>query len=548
MCYVDGGNWRFSAVTRAGRAIGCAAAACILIGCAQMTPPVPGPSESHLKAPPETQAPIPEVVTQVPYVPPPALAAPVETYTVVVNDLPVRELLFALARDAELNVDLHAGVQGTVTLNAVDQTLPQVLDRIARQVDMRYSIENGTILVEPDTPYLRNYRVDYVNITRDSDLEMQVATQIESAVEGGAAPGAGANNSRTNIRSVSNNRFWRTLTRNVLAMLGETAEGGSDTEPPPSDRVIANPEAGVLSVRASSRQHAEIQAFLDQVVLNAQRQVLIEATIVEVELDDKYQAGIDWGMVREQGDTGLGSTLDLVGPPPTGGVTTFTLDYVNPDSAGLNISATISLLEQFGDTHVLSSPRIMALNNQTAVLKVAENRVYFTIQGDISQNQTSQLATFTSTPHTVPVGFVMNVTPQINENSVVLLNVRPTISRIVGFVQDPNPVLQQVEGEPVISQIPEIAVRELESILKIHDGQVAVLGGLMQDSIIQNRNGVPFLNRLPLIGDAVFTSRSHDVVKTELVVFLRPVIVRNPSLSGDFRDFRPLLERNSGGH
>jgi general secretion pathway protein D len=153
---------------------------------------------------------------------------------------------------------------------------------------------------------------------------------------------------------------------------------------------------------------------------------------------------------------------------------------------------------------------------------------------------------FTTTPHTIPIGFVMNVTPQINGNDVVLLNVRPTISRIVGSVQDPNPSLVRSDGGQILSEIPAIAVRELESLLRLQDGQIAVMGGLMQDSIFQGTNRVPFLSKLPVLGEGVFSSRTNDTVKTELVVFIRPVIVRTPSVEDDLRDYRRFLERQTG--
>ncbi|MCP5145484.1 MAG: pilus (MSHA type) biogenesis protein MshL [Gammaproteobacteria bacterium] len=524
-----------------------AVAILLMAGCAQVAPTAAPTPDVHLQvATSPAPASIPDVVTEMAPLPAPTPAPAAEHYTVVVNEVPVRELLFALARDAQMNVDINGGVEGSVTLNAVDQTLPQILERISRQVAIRYGVENGTIVVEPDLPFIRVYRIDYVNVARDSTQEVQVATQIQSTVDGGGAS-SGLNNSRTDIRTTSNNRFWRTLTTNVLSLLGVDVSNtaGSTTDLPLSDLVVANPETGLLSVRATARQHAEIQHFIDQVMDSAQRQVLIEATIVEVELNDQFQAGIDWQMMRQAGDTGVSSTLNLAAPELVNDLSSLVLRYDNPAAGGLSIAATVNLLKQFGDTQVLSSPRIMALNNQTAVLKVAENRVYFTIQADVAQSQVNSLTTFTTTPHTVPVGFVMNVTPQISESDVVLLNVRPTISRIVGFVNDPNPDLKRDVTEPIVSQVPEIAVREFESVLRVNNGQIAVLGGLIQDSIEQNTRGIPLLSDIPLLGETVFGGRANNTVKTELVVFLRPVIVRNPSLDEDLRDYRPLLERRT---
>ncbi|MCC6201402.1 MAG: hypothetical protein IT494_00180 [Gammaproteobacteria bacterium] len=461
----------------------------------------------------------------------------------VVNDVPVRELLFALARDATVNIDIHPGVSGNVTLNAIEQTLPQILERIAGQVDIRYQERDGAYVISPDTATVRSYRIDYVNMQRDSTLQMQVSTQIEAA---------GQNNSAADIRSVSNNRFWQTLSVNLLALLGETVPIDDEGKLPASDKVIANPEAGLVLVNATERQHRRVQAFIDAVLASAQRQVMIEATIVEVRLDDRYQTGIDWTLVRQAGRAGLGSVLTLAGTPASGEVPTLVFNYTDPNKEGLDVSATINLLERFGTTRVLSSPRIMAMNNQTAVLKVSENRVYFTVEGTIRDIEgtasgfSRRETIFTTTAHTVPVGFVMNVTPQINDNDVVLLNVRPTISRIIGYVRDPNPSLVREDGKEIVSEIPEIAVRELESLLRLTNGQIAVLGGLMQDTVFKGSERVPLLSRVPLLGEGLFTGRSNDTVKTELVVFIRPVIVRNPSLRQDLGDYGRFLERQTG--
>jgi MSHA biogenesis protein MshL len=218
----------------------------------------------------------------------------------------------------------------------------------------------------------------------------------------------------------------------------------------------------------------------------------------------------------------------------------FQVQYNNPNAArGGSISSTVKLLDSFGRTRVLSSPKIMAINNQTAVLKVTDNKVYFTVQAQVTpaQGTTQPLVVYTTTQNVVPVGFVMNVTPQISDNDVVVLNVRPTVSRIIGFVKDPNPDLARAG---VISNVPEIQSREFESVLRIASGQTAVLGGLMQDSFEGNRDGLPILSRVPILGDAV-SYRNDTSRKSELVVFLRPVVVRDASIDGDLASYRRFL-------
>ncbi|MGH8571481.1 MAG: secretin N-terminal domain-containing protein, partial [Gammaproteobacteria bacterium] len=432
----------------------------VLAGCSGLVPPPPPASPAHLRPDqaPGT-GPIPRVVEQAPFLPPPVAAPPTEKYTVVVHEVPVKELLFALARDAAVNVDVDPGIDGIVTLNAIDQALPQILDRIARQVDMRYEIRDKNILVMPDRPYFRSYTVDYVNLSRDTTGTINVATQIATtgAAEigeggGGGGGGAGNNNSTTAITNTANNRFWLTLTRNIQALVGETASGSAQ-DLPVTGSVIPNPEAGLVNVRATAKQHEAVQVFVDRVMANAQRQVLIEATVVEVTLNDRYQQGIDW-RVLHQGGAGFDAfqllTDNLAAGPLPGGLPTtppqgvagsFLLNFINPDSDGKRIDVVVQLLRQFGDLQVLSSPRIMALNNQPAVLKVVQNIVYFEVDvepGVVNANTTTQPAIDT-TAKTVPVGLVMTVTPQVNENQSVTLNMRPTISSITQFVNDPSP-------------------------------------------------------------------------------------------------------------
>ncbi|MEY4730026.1 MAG: hypothetical protein RL020_1184, partial [Pseudomonadota bacterium] len=506
----------------------------LLAGCG-VTPLRP---DRHIQADVPKAANIPEPVRSVPLPPPPKAEARPEKYSVVVNNVPVQQLLFALARDAKVNVDIHNGIEGQVTLNAIDQTLAQILTRIAKQVDMRFEMDGANLVVMPDSPYLKNYIVDYANISRNSRSSVGIATQV--ATTGAASDGAGSsagtgvqgNNSTTSVSNISNNQFWGTLIQNIKDLLRETdkqfPDGSTETQISQSGNqraaanapasvtqkagkkstttalpkggefeaeqqggltsrsfsfreaasVIANPESGLISVRATGKQHEKIQEFLDQIMGAAKRQVLIEATIVEVLLNDNYQGGVDWSRIA-QGGSGVTLSQAVTG----GNLSTapvFTIGYANPTSRFGNIAGAVKLLSSFGDTRVLSSPKIMALNNQTAILKVVDEKVYFTVERKVTEAtlNSGRTVDFTSTVHTVPVGLVMSVTPQISESSTVSLNIRPTISRITSFAVDPTPRL--TPGiVPFDNLIPEVQTRELESLLRVDSGQIVVMGGLM---------------------------------------------------------------------
>ena len=523
-----------------------------------------------------TEANIPPPVRIAPVLPKPQPTTRAETYSVVVSNVRVQELLFALARDAKLNVDVHPAVTGNVTLNAIDQTLPQLLTRIARQVDMRYEVDGPNLIIMRDTPFLRNYHIDYLNMSRIATSQLGVSSQVSTSASTGGSGGVGtiSNNSVSTVNNVSNNRFWDTLVANVRDLLRESDKlvpgaQPAPVAPPPSQQsgqqaasaapsaagaapsltsqqgsaqimefreaasVISNPEAGLLSIRATSRQHEKIQEFLDQVMTNVKRQVLIEATIAEVQLNNQYQRGIDWSKLRI-GSAGFQFQQSSGGTPAGINTNAFVVGYA---SANQNFAVALKLLESFGDVKVLSSPKISVLNNQSAILKVVDNLVFFTIKADTTVNQTTSLTTFTSTLNSVPVGFVMTVIPQISDSDTVVLNLRPTISRKIGDVADPNPTLA---AAGVASLVPVIQTREMDSMLRVQSGQVAVMGGLIQDQVSNTEDGIPGVNRVPNIGD-LFRQRKDTVTKTELVIFLRPTVIRDASLDGDYRRFRTLV-------
>ncbi|MCL4792711.1 MAG: type II and III secretion system protein, partial [Gammaproteobacteria bacterium] len=292
--------WRRGAILTLGTAM-------LVAGCGTVQQFEPAPE--HLKSL-EGNKIIPAPVTQLP-TPPAPVAKPVqETYTLVVTDVPVREVLFALARDAAINVDIAGNIEGNVTLNAVNQTLPQILERISRQVSMRHKVENGTLVVMPDTPFWQNYRVDYVNLARGSEGEVTVATKVastggsvsEDSNTAGSGNSSDQNISRTTVKSTSDNSYWNVLGSNLRQIITGTAAG--DDAAGGQDPVAVNAMAGVISVFANSLQQQKVQAFIDQVSVNSKRQVLIEVTVVEVQLNDSYQAGVDWSRVSSNGGLG----------------------------------------------------------------------------------------------------------------------------------------------------------------------------------------------------------------------------------------------------
>ncbi|HSU78446.1 MAG TPA: type II and III secretion system protein [Burkholderiales bacterium] len=554
---------------------------CVLAGCGQA--PIK-PAANHLRAEESgTTGAIPPPVQVTPMLPKPKPTARPETYSVVVNNVRVQELLFALARDAKLQIDIDPNLAGSVTLNAVDQTLAQLLTRIARQVDMRYELDGDTLVVMRDSPFLRSYKIDYLSAARNVKMQSTASTQFGTAQTGTT----GATGATSTIDVSAQNSLWDSVVQNVKDILRETdkiipapsaaAASAAAAVPPPAAAgaagaapqppiaapvviaqpsafyqeaasVIANRESGVLYVRATAKQHERVQEFLDQVLAGAKRQVLIEATVAEVQLRNEYQRGISWERVRNPG-------LSFSQPPiqPTTSATPGfnpTPFFVGFVSGGGSFSVTLKALEQFGDVRVLSSPKLSVLNNQTAILRVTRDIIYFTITpstqpitfagGGAGTNVVQ--ASFTTTPNVAAEGFMMAVLPQVSAADQIVLNVRPTIRRRVDSVTDPNPALQVTASNPnaVPNVIPVFETREFDSMLRLQSGQIGVLAGLMQDIAENTDTGIPGVRSIPIIGE-ILSSRSNLSRKSELVIFLRATVVQDPSLDGDFRALRNLL-------
>jgi general secretion pathway protein D len=573
------------------RLVGAALTVFFVVGCAPATLSS-GPSTGHLQVENATtgaRESIPAPVMRAVPLPRPKSIGKTETYSVVVNNVKVGDLLFALARDARLNIDIHSGISGSVTLNAIDQTLPQLLSRIARQADLRFEVDGPNLIIMPDSPYLSHYRVDYVNLAREVTGTVSTNTQISTSALTSTNSGNSNNSnvSRIQIESKSKNSLWESLEKNLKDLLHETdkvfPEGSIETvaeqtisgavivAPYPADgaasrgnpaqrsaegeqnlpplrrdsgetvvkrttfreaaSVIVNAETGVIAVRATSRQHEKVKEFIDRVMRSARRQVMIEATIIEVDLSDSYQQGIEWSKLAAQ--TGF-SLLPATNTQSAGAtVSPFGLTYRNV-SRGLDVIA--EMLRGFGTTKVLSSPKLTVLNNQTATLKVSEDFVYFNVKQDIAagNTNTNAVTTTTTTPQSVSIGFFMNLTAQIGDDEVVTLNVRPSISSISALKQDPNPALT------VINEVPQIRTREIESMMRVQSGDIAVLGGLMEDRMENKSGRFPGIGDIPLLGE-VFTTRNDASHKSELVIVLRPTVIRDASIGGDFKHLAATL-------
>ncbi len=433
---------------------------------------------------------------------------------------PVEQVLHALARSAELKLELRQPITGTVTLLAENQPLDELLKQVSMQVPIAWELQDDVLQLWGNAPYTESYAVDYLNMDRSTRSSVGLATQVGTINSIGDQGGGGtSNSSQTSLENKADHFFWDSLDTDLKGLF-------SQSHSPTKVSHTINRDAGLVTVHAPRQLHNRLERYLGKLNDSAQRQVLIEATVVEVALSKKFEAGIDWQFLSENA-SGLSAAQILSGSPEVNSdsISRITapnglMSLVQPGKFG-TLSGTLNLLNRFGDVRILSKPRIIALNNQTSVLKVVDNRVYFTVNVERQRSETKDEILTETQIHTVPVGLVMNVTPHIDNTGEVMLNVRPTLSRILGFVDDPNPELASAD---VRNSVPEIQVREMESMLRVKSGDMAIIGGLMQD--VQNGadRSLPGLAALPVVG-ALFQQRSRVREQTELLIVLKPTVL-----------------------
>jgi general secretion pathway protein D len=521
----------------------------------------------------------------------------------VTDDVPLRDVLFELGRLADIDIEVGPGLDGRgINLRATDRPFNEVIERIATLANLRYSVSGNSIRVERDLPYIKNYKLDFLNIVRSSTNSYNLSTNILSAGGGssgggggsssGSSSSSGSGSGSTSVASVGNSGssasitassdsdLWSSLEASITEIINyspagaETdaaaasggasaggggagggssstgAGGGSGAE---NASFVINRQAGVISVNASERQHEMVQRFLDLMQRNAAAQVLIEAKIVEVSLTNQFQSGVDWNKFIGNVE-GLSANVGTYGA--TNGLAKANAAAANNSDAltigidGLGLDTVISMIERYGTTRTLSSPRLSAINNQQAVLTFARNEVFFdctvTPPTTTSTTSTAQTTppTVDCTPQTVPIGILLNILPAVNlETQEVTLSVRPTLTRLIG-TGEVNPETQYIQSlinsttpagsdAPQVPDIrvPVVEVREIDSVMKVKSGGVMVIGGLMEDSTDSQQDGVPGAKDLPIVGN-LFKSRVETMGKRELIIFIKATIINSDGSSG----------------
>ena len=436
---------------------------------------------------------------------PPKLRQPV---SLTLNEtLPVKVALYEAANRLNINMQIDADINSKIIFRAHKKPFIEIIDAICDIANLRYTIQSGFIKIVKDTPYAKNYDVQFLNLSRDSENKISIATEVN-----GVKTNETENpDSKVTVKAQSD--FWTELSEGLKIIL----EGDG------SNKYSINKQSGIITVYANSKTQKDVENYISDVKAVNEGQVLIEAKIIEVALKNEYKRGINWNLITSDNTLKYNQVL---------GDNSVSFAFKTE-----NMECILKAMEEFGSIRTLSNPRITAMNNQAAVLKIAQNHVYFKLNYDKTysgNNSNREDINVSSDIKTIPIGLVMFVQPSIDiRNRTISLFLRPTITKLEDTVNDPAVDIAirsaQIRGstqyEP--SKVPITKVREMASILKLNDGEVAVLGGFLEVISTKKKYGLPLVRDVPVLGDASGSTDINDQM-VELVILVKVSIADSP--------------------
>jgi MSHA type pilus biogenesis protein MshL len=429
---------------------------------------------------------------------------PERLYSFSLRDADIHEVLLAISKQTSFNIVTDPDVQGNVTVDLKNVTLSEALDTLTELLNLSYRVKRNLIRVSIPKPETRIFSLQYVNITRTATSSVSAligAGGRRGGRGGGGAGGVNSSSTNSTLDTTTETDLWKNIEEGLDEL---TSEEGI---------VVVDKQGGNILVTDFPDVLERVANFLEAVEGSVQRQVLIEARILEVILTGDYRFGIDWGAISKLGalkGASIFSPGQILGqslaPELSEG---FQIGVASTDFASL-----LSVLDKQGEVNVLSSPKLATLNNQTAVIRSATDEVFFEteIEETILAGGVVR-ETRTSTARTVTIGVVLAITPQIGPDGVITLHIRPIVTEKTGEAVSP-------EGDT----FPILDVREADMIVRARGGQVVVIGGLMQEKKQDDEIKVPFLGDLPGIGQ-LFRSTVQERKKSELLVLVRPTVL-----------------------
>ena len=490
-----------------------------------------------------------------------------------VNNALASEVFMAIVSGTRYSMVVHPGIKERLSVHLKDVTVQEALETIREIYGYEYKAQGTRILVEPVSLQTRIFQVNYLLSSRKGRSEIRVSSGAISDTSGQQQVGATTAGTlpqstvkaleSSRIETTANNDIWSDILDAVRTIIG--AEGGRN--------VIVNPQSGIVLVRAMPAELREVAKFLSTMQGVVARQVMLEAKIIEVQLKDGFATGINWAAFRTGDNSRLATGILAPGTSlsPQGELSAFTARgpdgnllansrlLSNPASPGAiaaeaavpgtlfglafqtaNFAALIGFLETQGDLQVLSSPRIATLNNQKAVLKVGTDEFFVT---NITTNQTTTTGGAIQNSPSITVqpffsGVALDVTPQIDANDEIILHIHPSVSRVIDKVKDID------LGEAGVFRLPLASsdIRETDTIVRVRNGNIVAIGGLMTEASERNKSGLPWAGDIPVVGHA-FKNTNRRSAKAELVILLKPTVIQgDDTWKQDLRDTRERMD------
>lgn len=480
-----------------------------------------------------------------------------ERFGITFNNVPAQQFFMGIVAGTRYSMLVHPDVSGSISVNLKDVTVIEALDAVRELYGYDYKIEGTRIYVKPLTLQTRVFQVNYLTGSRRGTSDIRVSSgSIGDSTAGSNAVNTGTNSTNnqtgttgnqtqtlntSKIQTTSTSDFWSELRASLEAILGNK-EGRS---------IVVSPQSGVVVVRGMWDELRNVSEYLKATQLAVDRQVILDAKIIEVELNDGYQSGINWSMFRSHANSALSAGVLAPGTtlsPLSGGTPSTIGKTVSETTAGLaalpgssiaaaaanagslfglafqtsDFAALITFLETQGNVHVLSSPRIATLNNQKAVLKVGRDEFFVT---NVSTTTTAAGNTSTTTPNVTVQpffsGVALDVTPQIDESGNIILHIHPSVSTVTTVDKPINLGTAGAFSLPLASS----AVSETDSVVRGRDGQIVAIGGLMRQATVNDRSQVPGAGNVPGLGTLLGSTR-QSMQKRELVILLKPTVVQ----------------------
>ncbi len=438
---------------------------------------------------------------------------------VSVHEIDAREFFMGLVIDSNQNMIVHPDVSGRISLNLKSVTIPQILDIVQKVYGYDYKYSDIGYIIYPVTQQTRMFKIDRLDLLREGRSNTIVASAQNNLQNDSDSSNDSQNNSNSSqtqktvaswVQTTTDTDFWQELEAalKVIVSLDEAAS------------IVINRQSGLVIARAKPPQLREIEDFLNVTQKQISRQVILEAKILEVILNDGHKDGVDWkSIIRE----GLQTAPLLTGQP--GAV--FTLASRMGSFRAGDFTAVVELLETQGKTNVLSSPRISTLNNQKAIIKVGQDEYFITNVSSTSTTNTNNNFNTSSFPsatfESFFSGITLDVTPQINDNGEITLHIHPSISKTENLNKEFT-----IFGEDFSVPTALNTVRESDSIVKVRNGQVIVLGGLMHERKIDDKEGVTGFSRIPYLG-RLFRVDTGNNEKSELIILLKASLIEDDS-------------------